>query len=294
MARLPRFVPLLLAASVVLACETTPSGLLIGGGGTSGGAPTNSQRTELVLALEDEAEALLTSFTLATQGVPPSYVAAGCPAAGASADADVDGIPDDQLLTFTNPPCSVAGFAGGTSFAITGTQQIEDTAQTDTTSYRLTDDTHAWVFVDAGAGTKTYTATRDGTRSRQGDDTSAVLDNNLTIVRIRPSRANTTITLATLAKFTTDSDTVKVGSALPSGRFTLTGTMTWHRSTENWNIALDTPVPLVFDPTCTTTPLQIRAGKLTLSGTISGDDGVLTLTFSACGTDPATAWVSNP
>ena len=118
-----------------------PPGLLIGGGGTSGGAPTNSQRTELVLALEDEAEALLTSFTLATPGVPPSYVAAGCPAVGASADADVDGIPDDQLLTFTNPPCTVAGFAGGTSFAITGTQQIEDTAQTDTTSYRLTDDT---------------------------------------------------------------------------------------------------------------------------------------------------------
>ena len=293
MARPSRFVPLLLTAGAVLACETTGSGLLIGGG-TSGGAPSNSQRTELVLALEDEVEAVLTSLTLATPGVPPGYATAGCPAVGASLDADIDGIPDDQTRTFTNPPCTIAGFDGGTSFAITGTVQIEDTAQTDTTSFRLTETAHAWKFLDAGAGTETDTATWDGTRSRQGTDSSVTLASNLTVVRNRPSRANTTITLLTTATFTSDSDTVKVGSALPSGTFKYTGTMTWHRSTENWNIALDTPVPLAFDPTCTTTPLRIKSGKLTLTGTISGAAGVLTLTFSACGTDPATQWTPSP
>lgn len=293
MARLSRFVPLLITASVVLACETS-GGVILPGGGVSGGSPSGSQRFELVLALEDEIEAMLASLTLAAPGVPPGYVAAGCPTVGASLDADTDGIPDDQTLTFTNPPCTVAGFAGGVSFAITGTEQVEDTAQTDSTSFMLTDTDLAWAFVDVGAGTRTYTATRNGIRTRQGTDSSVALADSLTIVRNRPSRANTTITLLTQAAFASDSDSVKVGSAVPSGTIMYTGTMTWHRSTEDWSFTIDSPVPLEFDPTCTTTPLRISDGTLTLTGTISGVAGVLTVKFSACGTDPTTTWTPTP
>jgi hypothetical protein len=242
--------------------------------------------------MEDEAEAVVTGLTLDTPGLPPGWVVATCPTASTPTDGDGDGIPTSQTLTFANPPCTLTPFRGGT-FAITGTVKLEDTTTADATSFRLTDTDLAWIATDP-ATTRTFTATRNGTRSRTGSDSTATLVSTMTIVRQRPGRANTTINLSTTVAFTSDSDTVKVLSQLPSGSLDLSGTMTWHRSTENWSLGIATPIPLAFDPTCNTTPQRIRSGQLSLSGTISGEAGVLTITFNGCGNDPTPTWTPNP
>lgn len=282
-----------LASGLIAGCDS--GGNIYGGGGGGGGsgAPTASQRYELMLASEDETESALTSFTLAAPGVPPTFVAAGCPTAGSTTDSDGDGIPDDETLTFTNPPCTLPTFRGGT-FGITGTIRIQDSTSADTTSYRMLITDLAWA-ADTATAVRTFAATRNGTRTRTATDSSVVLKTSLTIVRQRPNRANTTIVLATMAEFVPDSatDTVRVGQPLPIGLLSLSGTAHWTRSTEDWTIALATPVRLHVNPTCAA-PQRITSGQLTLTGTINGADGTLTLTWSACGTDPRATWTAAP
>jgi hypothetical protein len=279
---------------VIAACETT--GAVLGGGGSSG-APSVNQRLELALAVEDEAEAVVAALTLSGPGVPPGFVAPTCPTVGSIADTDGDGIPNDQTLTFTNPPCTVVGLRPGT-LGVTGTVRIQDSTASDSSSYRLTFTDLAWTAVDTVGGTRGFTATRNGTRSRTATDSSTVLNTNMTIVRQRAGRANTTITLTSLAEFTADTvtppDTVKLGLPLPKGTLTITGNLNWRRSTENWDLAIATPTPLAFDTTCTTTPQRISTGALTLTGTISGANGVLTLTWAGCGADPTRTWTATP
>jgi hypothetical protein len=105
----------------------------------------------------------------------------------------------------------------------------------------------------------------------------------MTIVRQRAGRANTTITLTSRAELIANTETL-----------TITGTLHWQRSTENWDLAIATPTPLAFNTTCTTTPQRIDAGVLTLTGTISGAAGVLSLTFTGCGVDPTRTWAASP
>lgn len=286
---------MLLVATVSVAWGCTGGGNISGGGGGGGtaGAPTASQRTELTLAMEDEVEAIVSAFTLAAPGVPPTFVSAGCPTGSASADADGDGIPDDRTLTFTDPPCNVAGFRGGT-FAVTGTVRVQDTTASDTVSYNLTLTDLAWTATDP-ATTRSFTATRNGTRSRTETDSSGVLTTSLNLVRQRPNRANTTIDLASVAEFVPDTaGTLRMGQPLPPGTLTMAGSVHWLRSTEDWTITVTTPVPLTFDPTCPGTPQLITGGKLALEGTINGADGTLTLTFTACGVDPTRTWTEAP
>jgi hypothetical protein len=243
--------------------------------------------------MEDEAEAVVAAFTLTAPGVPPTFVSAGCPVASASGDTDGDGIPDDQTLTFTDPPCSVAGFRGGT-FAVTGTVRVQDSTASDTVSYRLTLTDLAWTATDP-ATTRSFTATRNGTRSRTETDTSGMLTSSMTLVRQRPNRANTTIDFSGTTEFVPDTaGTLRLGQPLPPGRLTIEGSFHWLRSTEDWTITVTTPLPLTFDPTCAGTPQQITGGKLALAGTINGADGTLTLTFTACGVDPSRTWTEAP
>lgn len=289
--------PRLLTVTVVLAlaagCESGGGNIYGGGGGGGGtGAPTASQRRELMLALEDETEAALTSLTLATPGVPPTFSAPGCPTVSGTTDTDGDGIPNDATVTFANPPCTMAVFRGGT-FGITGTMEVQDSTAADTTSYRLILTNLAWA-ADTATGTRTFTATRNGTRTRTATDTSAILTSDLSIVRQRPNRANTTIDVVSTAEFVPDtSGTLDIGLLLPIGTLTLAGTAHWTRSTEDWTITVATPVALHYDPTCAT-PQRITSGQLTLDGTINGADGTLTLTWSACGVDPTTVWTPAP
>lgn len=299
MAPSTRILSVLLALGLAVGCESEPDGGSLvggggGGGGTGGGGPSGSQRTELALAVEDELEAAEVAGTLLGPGEPPGFTKVNCPTASISLDTDNDTIPNDQTLTFTNPPCDSVGFRGG-SFAVTGTVRIQDSTSADTTSYRLTFTNLAWAATDSVGGSRSFTATRNGTRSRTATDTSVTLNSTINIARQRPARADATIDLTSLTTLVADTPgTVFLGRFLPIGKLTVTGTLHWKRSTEDWTLTVDTPTPMVLDPTCTTTPQRLSSGKLTLTGVVAGASGVLTLTFTGCGADPTATWVAGP
>jgi hypothetical protein len=279
---------LVVTLGAIVACTGGSTGGGVLSGGTTG-APTGSQRTELALALEDELEALVAALTLAGPGLPPTFVIAGCPTVSASADIDGDSIPDDQTLTYTNPPCSLAGFRGGI-FGVTGTVRVQDTTPSDSVSYNLTLTDLAWTATDP-ATFRTFTATRNGIRSRTATDSSGVLTTTMNVVRQRPNRANTTIDFTSVTEFVPDTTgSLRLGQRLPNGKLTVAGSMHWVRSTEDWTITVSTPVPLTFDPICIGTPQLIRSGILALEGTINGATGTLRLIFAACGSDPIVTW----
>jgi hypothetical protein len=279
-----RLLPTLLAGSALLACGTLT-------GGTSGPGPTSSQASELALSMQDEVENALPMLTLGAPGRPHGFpVIAGCPAPGSTTDGDGDGIPNNETLTFLDPPCTEPGYRGGT-IGLTGTVTIQDTSA-NSTSYNLTLADLTWSYVDSGA-TRSYTEVRNGTRIRAANGNAASIATTLVTQRQRPPLATATVTLTTTTSFNGATAPV-VGQPLPSGSLTVAGTLVWHRSTEDWNLAIATPVPLQYDATCTTTPQRIKSGRVTLTGTVNSGAGVLTITWNSCGTEPARQWTATP
>ncbi|HTS87357.1 MAG TPA: hypothetical protein VMG41_02610 [Gemmatimonadales bacterium] len=296
---------LLVAACAIAACETNPvslSGTLGGGGGGSTGVgPTVSQQKELMLAVEDEIEATVTALTLSAPGVPPGFVAAGCPGAISNpADNDHDGIPNNGSFSFTNPPC--AGPFRGDSLTVTGSLGIVDASNADSVSYSLTYNNLAWAVTDTGG--RSYTAIRTGTRQRTAvrnslkrDTTASLVNSSVTIIRVRPGMDTATVIAGESAVLTggnVASDTIGVKQNPPVGSLTFGGTLTWSRDTEAWSLQMATPSALHYNPVCVLTPQRVDSGTVTLTGTVGGQAGVLTLKFTACARDPGYTWAKSP
>jgi len=281
-------------ASLLVACDAklTDNG---GGGGGGGGntSPTN-RFTELANSLEDAAESELATLTLTKPGLPSSFPAIpGCPTVSSAIDADGDGILDDATFTYANPPCTTTGFFGGT-LAVTGTVRVQDSSQATDTAYALTLANLTWQFTDT-AGVLSYTAVRNGKRSRAGNDDAVTLAVTDTVKRTRPQIT----AIATIAKdlvwtFVADNPGgIAVGQPLPDGTVTVAGSWHWKRSTEDWNLTLATPIPLAYDATCTTTAQRFTAGRVTMTGTIANVPGTLVIDWSECGKLPTRTFVAS-
>ena len=258
-------------------------------GGNSGG-PSVGQRFELMLAAEDEIEASSNAFTVADVGLPPGVtLPAGCSDTSSTADADGDGVPTNATFTFTNPPCSITGVRGGT-LGLSGSIRVQDASSGNNTAWSTTLTNLAWQATDSAA-TRTYTATRNGTRARGiGSGGKATLITAVTTIQDRPNVVNATIDVQLTTSFTpATGSTLTPDQPPPSGTLILAGTLRWRRSSEDWQLDVDTVTPLVYDSTCAG-PQRIKAGELALSGTVHNQDGTLTLVWSACGTDPARSW----
>lgn len=251
--------------------------------------PTASQALELSLAVTDEAESAVAAATVARVGSPPGWtLPAGCPTLTGTADSDGDGIPDNGTFTFTAPPC-LAAFRNG-SVALTGTLGITDPNFASNAGYTLNYGGLAWAYVDS-TGPLDYSAVRNGTRTRLGSSDAVTLTSVLTIVRSRPSRADATVSWDGGSTFTaTVPGTLALGQPAPDGTLSLSGTLRWRRSTEDWLVAVATPAPLVYDKDCTATP-RLKGGTLTLTGTIAGQSGTLQFTWSQCGIRPVATWI---
>lgn len=259
-------------------------------GSVGGGlGPTASQALELSLAVTDEVESAAAGLVLF--GSPPGWsLPAGCPVAVISGDTDSDGIPDDASFTYTAPPC-IAPFRRG-SIALTGLLEVEDTDLGAAGAWRLTYDDLRWSYEDS-TGPLDYAAIRNGTRTRTGTTTTAQVVTDVEIVRSRPNRTDATVDWAGTTTFTAKTaGTLIPGNPPPDGDITVTGTLSWHRSTEHWTLTVATPTPLVYDKDCVATP-RIVGGQLTLTGTIAGEDGVLLLTWNECGVRPVATWIAN-
>jgi len=293
-ARLQRVLLFLTAGSAALGCSASLSD---GGGNPS---PTTNRYTQLSLSLEDEVESSLPSLTVITPGLPPGVTPpgvtppAGCPAVSNRADGDGDGIVDDATFTYTNPPCQFTGFSGGT-LAVTGVVRVRDTTAGDSTSYTLTFTGLTWQFTDP-SGQLSYTSVRNGRRTRSvSADTVTLVISDTTERQLPQITAIATIAKSLNWSFTpAPGSTVKVNQPLPSGSISVDGTWHWTRSSEDYNLAVATLTPLSYDASCTTTPRRIKAGQITLTGTIGGVNGTLLVQWSACGTSPTRTFTPAP
>lgn len=287
-----RRLPAAIAALALLAACTADLTDNGGGGGGGGGTPPVNRYTELSSSLEDAAESEVSMMTIGVPGLPLSFpTIANCPTVSSTTDGDADGVPDDATLTFNNPPCSTTGFFGGT-LAVTGQVRVQDSSQANSGRYTVTLTNLSWQFTDT-AGVSTYTAIRNGKRSRTGTDSAITLLVTDTVTRTRPQiTAIATISKQLTWNFVaqTPGDIV-ANQPLPDGTVTVAGNWRWVRSSEDWNLTVATPIPLTYDASCTTTAQRFTSGRVTLTGTIAGTAGTLQINYTQCGKQPTRTFI---
>jgi hypothetical protein len=279
-------------------------GLAACGDGTSPGTGTLlsiSETSDIAEATADEVDQAVGSLTNegAAFGVVAGQSAAGRSSAAAMApgqgcatvdnttDTDADGAPDNATWTFALPACSFTGFRGGT-LEITGTIAVSDpTVNTADFNYATTLTDFQFKHISPNA-TRSFTATRNGTRTLTGDASEVSLTNNVTVVRSVPNRLDATVVHDLTLSFTAAAgQSLVMGEALPDGTFTKSGTLTWSRGQLSRAFTVSTVTPLVWDSSCTT-DRKITSGEIhwTLP-----DGGYIKTVWTGCGIDPTRSFV---
>lgn len=261
--------------------------------GSTESGPTATQLSELARSFTDDLESETNTLTLTLPGAPVGIGFAGpCPDSSNSTDADADGVLDDATLTYAGNDCTQSTWRGGT-VAVTGSVRVTDPSQASNSGYTLRFTNLAWTYTNA-TSSLSYTATRNGRRTRIGSADSIEVVSVDTTARARPvitAVAQITKDL-TWAFGADDNDAISIDAPLPSGRLAVDGDWKWVRSTENWALTVSTITRLHYDATCTQ-PQRFTAGVLRLSGEVDGADGYVELTFAACGAEPTRRWVRN-
>jgi hypothetical protein len=229
--------------------------------------------------------AVRASFSGPAEAFRPQHAA--CATVDDETDSDGDGTPDEATFTFTLPACRFTNFRGGT-VEITGTVVMSDpTPDSPGFASRAALDDFRFRYTNPDAS-RSYTATRNGTRTLAGDAASASLSNDVTTVRSATGRPDATIRHNTMLTFTPDQGaTLQRGEPLPSGTFSLSGTLTWRRSARSHTFTVTTMAPLRWDATCTT-DRKISAGEIHW---VRSNGSYIRMVWTACGVDPTREFV---
>lgn len=268
------------------------------------GGPTAEQVQEVSYASQDELNGDISSFSLTDDFNPIGFSASAAaaiavhgpaafsPPACVTAnpvhpmDSDSDGIPDDVTLTFD---CSLT--IARWTLARTGQMRIQDTNENNPFDATQTLTDFAWSLTDHRHD-RSFTATRNGSRSRIGTHSAASLTINMNIVRQRTNKPDATIQREGTITFTAaEGDSLFMDRSLPNGTINVTGSQTWTRGSENYSFTVTTVTPLVYDASCTDTDQRISAGELDFAATVNGQSGTLKLVWTACDVDPTRTWV---
>ena len=228
-----------------------------------------------------------TGFSVAGSQSTAEFFAPGCATVDNTTDTDADGAPDDATFTFALPACRFVGFRGGT-LEITGTINISDPTPVSADFNYLATLTDFQFKLTSPNATRSFTATRNGTRALSGNAAGVSLSNTITLVRSAPNRTDATISHNLLLNFTPAAGQVlALGQPLPSGTFTKTGTFTWSRDNLTRTFTVSTVTPLAWDATCTT-DRKIASGEIRAT---LADGGYIKTVWSGCGADPTRTFV---
>jgi hypothetical protein len=277
--------PLVLTAFVTAGC---------GDGILSGAGPADELTTDVGETLRDEVESALGGLTLGSSLDPigttqaavemASLVAEPCVNPSSAADSDGDGVPDDATYLFTAPPCRFTGWRGGT-LDIVGSLRIQDPAATSAGfGYDGTLTNLRTLFISAD-GKTLQDVRRNGTRTLSGSVSGLLMTANLQILRVFPGHSDAAIDKQWSLNFT-PATPLQINAPLPSGALDIAGTVDWSRDTDHYVLTITTPTPLQYDASCTDTVQRIRAGALHAAGTFGEMEGVVRVTWRACGEEP--------
>jgi hypothetical protein len=211
----------------------------------------------------------------------------GCATVNNTTDTDADGAPDNATFTFALPACSFTGFRGGT-LEITGTINISDPTPNGADFNYLATLTDFQFKLISPIASRTFTATRNGTRALSGNTAGVSLSNNIVLVRSVPNRADATISHNLLLDFTPAAGAVlALGQPLPNGTFTQSGTFTWSRADVSRTFTVTTVDPRVWDASCIT-DRKIVSGEI--HATLAGG-GYIRTVWTGCGEEPTRSFV---
>jgi hypothetical protein len=211
----------------------------------------------------------------------------GCATVDDLTDSDHDGAPDQATLTYALPACHLTGFRGGT-LDLTGAIVLSDpTPSAADFAYQASLEDFTWAYTAPG-GTRSYSATRNGTRVLSGNAQGLSLSNTIAVTRSYPVRPTASVSHNLLLQFIpTGGASLQRGEPLPDGTFVESGTLTWSRSGRSRTFTVSTVAPLVWDASCTT-DRKIASGEIRL--TLS-DGRYVRVVWSGCGEDPERSFV---
>jgi len=131
---------------------------------------------------------------------------------------------------------------------------------------------------------RSFSATHNGIREwGASPDTLGHTITDFVSVWTHPNGRATSHEKTWAAKFTaTTPGSIVFGDPLPAGTWELNGTSVWTRRGRSWDVAVSTPEPLLFDPTCQVAP-PFTDGTLSLVVTRNEVVTNVEIQFLSCG-----------
>ena len=217
--------------------------------------------------------------------------AADCvPTESSTTDADGDGIPDDNIITFTTSNC---GFSDTTdagellNFTVTGTVRIQDTDGASTLfGYQVGIAAFTVTVTDTITSTPDLSVSVSGSFDADVQTTLANASQNLrTSLRLNGTRVFGDHANWAVGYTPTAGDIDIEAESLPPGEFTLNGSYDWNGAYNtadgDWSFSLQTTEPLAWDG-CDEEDWVFESGQL--RGAISARQTVgFTIDYAGCG-----------
>lgn len=214
---------------------------------------------------------------------------ASCATVSSATDGDADGVPDSAVYTYALPACEFTNFDGGTLSLSGQVTVVDPTPAAADLARKVTLANFAWGYQNAD-NTKTYTVTRNGTRTFTGNAAGLTLSTNVTADREVPGKLTATIVHNVQWNFTpAQGSTIQPGMPIPSGTIAGSGTLTFSRGTDSRTFTVSTPTPLSYDSTCTG-PRRDRIAAGELHWTLPSG-GYIKIVWSGCGVPPTRTFV---
>jgi hypothetical protein len=277
-----------LTVSLFAACSTSPT--------TSPQTPVISQAEASAVAevVTTDAASLAGGVTLdVATGMPfavaPMPGAPVMPATSASctptrtpspvANSDGDPVPDSVNIDFTG--CTFT--SDGHTATLSGSIDIVDpTPQTTDRAIRTRSHDFTRSVTNTVTGT-TRSVVENGVRSVVGTADQIQVADTMTTGYTFATNATASHVRKWLATFTADqAGSIQMGSPLPSGNLSISGSSTWTSGTNSYSLAATTSAPLHFNTSCTVEP-RFDSGTLSIVVTKGTATTTVTIAFTACG-----------
>ena len=194
-------------------------------------------------------------------------------------NSDGDPVPDSVRVDFTG--CTFTGDAH--SVTLSGSIDIVDPTPAITDrAFRTRSNAFTRTVTNAATGT-TRSVVENGVRSVVGTSDQIQLTDTMQTDYTYATGATASHVRKWLATFAADqAGSIQMGSPLPSGNWSVSGSSTWTSGTNSYSLSVSTSDPLHYNASCTVEP-RFDSGKLTAIVTKGTAATTVTIQFTACG-----------
>jgi len=257
-----------ITVALVAACSTSPL--------TPPQNPvlTQPEANAVAEVVATDAASLVGGATLDAAAGMPFAVAPSPPT-----NSDGDPVPDSVRIDFTG--CTFTGDAH--SVTLSGSIDIVDPTPAITDrAFRTRSNAFTRTVTNAATGT-TRSVVENGVRSVVGTSDQIQLTDTMQTDYTYATGATASHVRKWLATFAADqAGSIQMGSPLPSGNWSVSGSSTWTSGTNSYSLSVSTSDPLHYNASCTVEP-RFDSGKLTAIVTKGTAATTVTIQFTACG-----------